>query len=217
MSTAARSRSPRSVRRTRPRCHSESTAGSTTASDRTVATRNTRSASTSWPTSVADVVSSRWRSSTNSTSVPPAPSSRSTGRSSDTIVTRSQRSSAMLAGRRWARAPSGIDRAPSVAVARATLRPARSASARHWSASRVLPTPAVPWMTNPWARGSARAAVNSSSSSLRPTSGHCNGSGVPVPAAEPVPPTLSNGTGVAVRARPAGRHGRGPCGPTLLA
>jgi hypothetical protein len=30
-------------------------------------------------------------------------------------------------------------------------------------------------MTKPWARGSARLAVNSSSCSCRPTSGHCSG------------------------------------------
>ena len=70
MSTAARSRSSRSTRRTRARCHRASRPGGTLAAVRTVPTRKTRSASTSWPSRVADVMSSRGRSSTNSTSGP---------------------------------------------------------------------------------------------------------------------------------------------------
>ena len=151
----ARSRSSRSMRRTRARCHSDSSPGGTGSGVRTVATRKTRSASTSCATSVADVPSSRWRSSTNSTSGPSLARSRTTGRTAATTATRSRDRRRCPAGSRWASAPSGVSRAPSVAVARDTLRPSRSARARHWSASRVLPTPAGPWITNPCARGSA--------------------------------------------------------------
>ena len=123
VSIAGRSRSTRSMRRTRARCHSDSSPGGTGSDVRTVATRKTRSASTSCATSVADVPSSRWRSSTNRTSGPSLAWSRSTGRTAATTATRSHRSSAIPAGSRCASAPSGVSRAPSVAVARDTLRP----------------------------------------------------------------------------------------------
>ena len=175
VSTAARSRSSRSIRRTRALCHSDSRPRGTLSVERTVATRKSRSASTSWPTSVADVLSRRWRSSTKSTSGPVPDWSWSTERICETTATRSHRSSPSPAGRRWASAPSGTSHEPSVAVARATLRPAWSARARHWSARRVLPTPGGPWMTKPWARGSVSVSENSSSSWWRPTRGHCSG------------------------------------------
>ena len=175
VSTAARSRSSRSIRRTRALCHSDSRPRGTLSVERTVATRKSRSASTSWPTSVADVLSRRCRSSTKSTSGPVPDWSWSTERICDTTATRSHRSSPKPAGRRWASAPSGTPHEPSVAVARATLRPAWSARARHWSARRVLPTPGGPWITKPWARGSVSVSENSSSSWWRPTRGHCSG------------------------------------------
>ena len=52
-----------------------------------------------------------------------SPGPASTGRTSDITVTRSHRSSPIPGGNKWASAPSGIDREPSVAVALATLRP----------------------------------------------------------------------------------------------
>ena len=56
-------------------------------------------------------------------------------------------------------------------VAARSRRPPRGTGRRAGSC-RPRPTP---WITNPWARGSSRVAPNSSTSSCRPTSGHCRG------------------------------------------
>src|SRR5207244_2765650 len=58
-----------------------------------------------------------------------------------------------------------------VAVAGAQACPAGSATSRHSSARRVLPTPAGPWTTNAWQAGSASARRKAASSARRATNG----------------------------------------------
>lgn len=95
--------------------------------------------------STADVPSSRWRSSSRTTRLPPA--RRNDAATAAKPATGSDRSTP--AGSRWATAPSGTEPAAALAVACATTKPCSATDARHSSASRVLPAPAAPLNTTP--------------------------------------------------------------------
>ena len=149
--------------------------GGTGSGVRTVATRKTRSASTSCatrPPTFRREGGGRRRTGRGAVSV----ASRTTGRTASTTATRSHDRRRCRRGSRWASAPSGRLARPPSPLPGPRCVPAGPRGRGTGRRGRVLPTPAGPWITKPCARGSASDARNVSSSSCRPTSGHCNGS-----------------------------------------